>query len=81
MAAGGVACTGSSGEDYAVAGHNAIVLQTKAPAEAVARIERLRARPDEARALRREAVATARKYAWSSVIERNLIPQLELSSL
>lgn len=39
---------------------------------------RLRKKPIEARALRREGVATARKYAWSNVIERNLIPQLEL---
>jgi glycosyltransferase involved in cell wall biosynthesis len=81
MAAGGVAFTGISGEDYAVPGHNAIVLQTPAPAEAVAKIERLRARPTEERALRREGIATARKYAWASVIERNLMPQIELTSL
>lgn len=79
MAAGGIACTGISGEDYAVPGHNAIVLQTQSIAEAVAKIERVIARPDEAHALRREGLLTAGKYAWSKVIERNLLPQLELS--
>lgn len=80
MAAGGIACTGISGEDYAVPGHNAIVLQTQSIAEAVAKIERVIARPDEARALRREGLLTAGKYAWSKVIERNLLPQLEWRS-
>jgi glycosyltransferase involved in cell wall biosynthesis len=81
MAAGGVACTGISGEDYAVPGHNAIVLQTGATEEAVAHLERLRANPMHERALRREGVATARKYSWASVLERNLIPQLEMMAL
>jgi glycosyltransferase involved in cell wall biosynthesis len=79
MAAEGVACTGISGEDYAVPGHNAIVLQTHAPSEAVAQIQRLVARPGEARALRQAGADTARTYAWGRVIERNLIPQLELA--
>ncbi|HEX2675016.1 MAG TPA: glycosyltransferase family 4 protein [Polyangiales bacterium] len=78
MAAGGVACTGSSGEDYAVPNQNAIVLQTAAPEEAVTKLERLQLHPDQARALRREGVVTARNYAWRSVIERDLIPQLEI---
>jgi len=33
MAAGEVACTGSSGEDYAVPGYNALVLETTDPRE------------------------------------------------
>lgn len=81
MAAQGIACTGISGEDYAVPGHNAIVLQTQAPSEAVAQIERLLSRPNEATALRRAGATTARNYAWGTVIERNLMPQLELSPL
>lgn len=80
MAAGGIACTGISGEDYAVPGHNAVVLQTPSTAEAVAKIERIVARPDEARALRKEGIATARKYAWNTVIQRNLLPQIELAA-
>jgi glycosyltransferase involved in cell wall biosynthesis len=78
MAAAGVACTGISGEDYAIPGHNAIVLQTSAPEEAVASIERLRARPLDEQALRRHGLATARRFAWRSVITRNLVPQIEL---
>jgi glycosyltransferase involved in cell wall biosynthesis len=81
MAAEGIACTGISGEDYAVPGHNAIVLQTHSPSEAVAQIERLQARPNEARALRQAGADTARNYAWGKVIARNLMPQLELSPL
>ena len=81
MAAHGIACTGISGEDYAVPGHNAIVLQTHAPSEAVAQIQRLLARPNEANALRRAGADTAKNYAWNTVIARNLMPQLELSSL
>jgi glycosyltransferase involved in cell wall biosynthesis len=80
MAAQGVACTGISGEDYAVPGHNAIVLQTPAPEEAVAQIRRLVSRPNEARALRRAGASTARNYAWRTVIARNLLPQLELAA-
>jgi glycosyltransferase involved in cell wall biosynthesis len=81
MAAEGIACTGISGEDYAVPGHNAIVLQTQSPSEAVAQIERLQARPNEARALRQAGADTARNYAWGKVIARNLLPQLDLSPL
>jgi glycosyltransferase involved in cell wall biosynthesis len=33
MAAGGVVCTGGSGEDYAVPSHNALVLETEDPEE------------------------------------------------
>lgn len=81
MAAHGIACTGISGEDYAVPGHNAIVLQTHASSEAVAQIERLQARPTEACEIRAAGAATARNYAWHTVIARNLLPQLELAAL
>ena len=80
MAAEGIACTGISGEDYAVPGHNAIVLQTHHSSEAVARIERLLQRPGEAKALRRAGLLTAKQYAWDAVIQRNLIPQIELTA-
>lgn len=81
MAAHGIACTGISGEDYAVPGHNAIVLQTHASSEAVAHIERLQARPIEAREIRAAGAATARNYAWQTIIARNLLPQLNLAAL
>jgi hypothetical protein len=35
MAVGGTACTGCTGEDYAVSGHNALVLETTDPHEFV----------------------------------------------
>ncbi|CAG0949705.1 hypothetical protein BURK2_00123 [Burkholderiales bacterium] len=78
MAAGGVAVTGCSGEDYAVAGRNALVLQTSDPLEFVGLFERLRSRPHEAAGLRRAGRATARSYAWTEVIERQVMPRLEL---
>ena len=52
MAAGGVACTGCSGEDYAVSGHNALVLETADPYEFVHLFRFLRADPSHERALR-----------------------------
>jgi glycosyltransferase involved in cell wall biosynthesis len=70
MAAGGIACTGISGEDYAVPGRNALVLQTGDPREFVGLFRRLKANPTEAGAIRRLGRATARQYAWHEVILR-----------
>jgi glycosyltransferase involved in cell wall biosynthesis len=53
MAAGGIACTGCSGEDYAVAGQNALVLQTAEPREFVGLYQWLCGHPRQAGALRR----------------------------
>jgi glycosyltransferase involved in cell wall biosynthesis len=78
MAVGGLACTGSTGEDYALPGHNALVLETNDPAEFVGMYRRLRARPDESRAIRREGRATARRFVWPAVVERILLPRVEL---
>jgi glycosyltransferase involved in cell wall biosynthesis len=79
MAAGGLASTGCSGEDYAVPGQNAIVLETGDPREFIGLFRRVRANPAEARGLRRAGQATSRRYAWSQVLERVLLPRLELS--
>jgi glycosyltransferase involved in cell wall biosynthesis len=76
MAAGGLACTGGTGEDYAVPGWNAVVLQTDSPREFVRHLERLRAHPAEARAVRRRGAQTARRYAWVEIIGRSLLPHL-----
>jgi hypothetical protein len=76
MAAGGVACTGGSGEDYAVPGYNALVLETEAPEEFLRLFARLRAHPAEERALRRAGRLTARQYAWPQVVRRVLLPRL-----
>jgi glycosyltransferase involved in cell wall biosynthesis len=79
MAAGGVACTGSTGEDYAVQGWNALVLQTDNPREFVRHFHRLRTNPSEERALRRRGTLTAKQYAWGEIIRRNFLPHLHLA--
>lgn len=76
MAVGGLACTGTSGEDYAVDGENALVLQTNDPEEFVSLFERTRKRPEHGRELRAAGMQTARQYAWSRVLERALMPRL-----
>ena len=78
MAVGGIACTGISGEDYAVPGRNALVLQTSDPREFFGVFRRLKANPGQAKSIRREARATARRYAWAEIIERLFLPQLDL---
>jgi glycosyltransferase involved in cell wall biosynthesis len=78
MAVGGIACTGCSGEDYAIPGRNALVLQTDDPREFLGLYRQLRESPNEVSAMRRAGMATARQYAWTEVIRRNLLPRLEL---
>jgi len=80
MASGGVACTGCSGEDYAIPGQNAIVLQTGDPRELMTLFGRVRAHPGEARSLRRAGRATARRYAWTEVVRRGLLPRVALEN-
>jgi glycosyltransferase involved in cell wall biosynthesis len=76
MAAGGVACTGCSGEDYAVPGRNALVLETTDPQEFLNLYGALRANPAQERALRRAGRATAHQYRWAQIIRRVLVPRL-----
>jgi glycosyltransferase involved in cell wall biosynthesis len=80
MAAGGVACTGCSGEDYAVPGQNALVLETGDPCEFISLYERLHRNPAERLALQRAGRATAKSYAWPEVVNRALLPRIELAS-
>ncbi len=79
MAAGGIACTGCSGEDYAIAGQNALVLETADPREFLGLFGRLRANPAEASALRRSGRSTAQRYAWPQVARGVLLPRIELA--
>ncbi len=74
MAVGGLACTGGTGEDYAVPGWNALVLQTTDPREFIGMYDRLKARPNELRAIRRHGRSTANQHTWKAVIQRNLLP-------
>jgi hypothetical protein len=67
MAAGGVAFTGGTGEDYAISGRNAVVLETLDPAEIVSRWSELAAAPELSARLRRSARRTARDYKWRTI--------------
>jgi len=78
MAVSGLACTGASGEDYAVDGENALVLQRNDPEEFGALFGRLQRAPALGTELRRSGALTAQSYAWPRVVERSLLPRLEL---
>lgn len=78
MAVGGIACTGFSGEDYAIPGRNALVLQTENPEEFMGFFAQLRGKPRAMDAMRRAGRETARQYAWPEVITRNFHPHLDL---
>src|SRR6185437_9009245 len=67
MAAGGVAYTGGTGEDYAISGRNAVVLETLDPGEIVSRWSELAAAPELSARLRRSARRTARDYKWRTI--------------
>lgn len=76
MGAGGVAFTGSTGEDYAIPFENAMVLDTSDPAEIVGYVAHLRNHPHDVEQIRRGAQATAATFVWDKVLE-NLISKLE----
>jgi glycosyltransferase involved in cell wall biosynthesis len=76
MAVAGLACTGASGEDYAVDGENALVLSRNDPDEFAALYARLRQSPALDSAIRDSGSRTAASYAWSRVVDRTLLPRL-----
>ena len=76
MAAGGIAFTGSTGEDYAIPYHNAFVLETSDPKEIEGYLMYLRECPDEGARIRSEARRTAAYFTWEAAVE-NLISKLE----
>jgi glycosyltransferase involved in cell wall biosynthesis len=76
MAAGGIAVTGGTGEDYAVPFYNAIVLETSDPAEIEGYVAYLHNRPDEQERIRRAGKLTASLFTWESAVE-NLTRKLE----
>jgi glycosyltransferase involved in cell wall biosynthesis len=78
MAAGGVACTGCSGEDYAMPGENVLVLETDDPWEFIGLFGALRTHPRRERALRQAGQRTARRYAWPQIVHQLLLPRLQL---
>jgi glycosyltransferase involved in cell wall biosynthesis len=73
MAAGGIAVTGSTGEDYAEAYRNALVLETDDPIELVTELVLMKERPALVESMRKRGRATARDYVWEKVIEQLLL--------
>jgi glycosyltransferase involved in cell wall biosynthesis len=76
MAAGGVAFTGSTGEDYALPFYNAIVLETSNPDEIESYITYLYRHPEQSARLRQAGKSTASNFTWEKTIE-NLQQRLE----
>jgi len=77
MAVGGVAFVGSTGEEYATPGYDAISLQTSDPREIVHYLASFHRSPEMEVRLRRAARRSAARYTWQSVIRRVLVPILE----
>jgi glycosyltransferase involved in cell wall biosynthesis len=75
MAAGGIAFTGGTGEDYAVHLHNSIVLDTADPKEIEAYVVYLEEHPEEKHRIRQSARRTARRFTWEEVT-KDLIQKL-----
>lgn len=76
MAAGAIAITGGTGEDYAVHLQNAIVLDTADPLELAWYVRFLKAHPTVARHIARAARATARRFTWERVLQ-TLLEKIE----
>ncbi|WP_324715661.1 glycosyltransferase family 4 protein [Carboxydochorda subterranea] len=68
MGAGGLPITGATGEDYAIAYHNAIVLETDDPREIAYHVRRVVDDPALSQQLRENGRATAARYTWSRVL-------------
>jgi glycosyltransferase involved in cell wall biosynthesis len=79
MAAGGLAVTGSSGEDYAEPFRNALVMETDDPHELAAMLRLIRRDAKLATSLRKNGRATARDFTWDHVVPQ-LMARLELAA-
>ena len=73
MASGGIPITGSTGEDYAEAYRNAIVLETDDPLEIVTELTLLKERPKLVAEMQKRGRATAREYVWERVIDELML--------
>ena len=80
MAAGAVAFTGGTGEEYAVHLENAIVLETSDAEEAAWYIRYLERAPSVAENLSREARRTARRFLWDGIVD-NLLGKVEFLAM
>jgi len=75
MAAGGMAFTGGTGEDYAIHLHNSVVLETADPREIEAYVMYLDDHPEERQRIRQMGRRTARRFTWQE-ITKNLLEKL-----
>lgn len=73
MATGGLAVTGSTGEDYADPYRNAVVLETDDPIEIVTELSALKERPRLVASIRSRGRRTARDYIWEKIIDQLLL--------
>jgi hypothetical protein len=68
-AAGGVAFTGSTGEDYAVSFENAVALDSDDADEIVGYLLHMRQHPEEREKIGAAGRRTAAEYTWEEVID------------
>jgi glycosyltransferase involved in cell wall biosynthesis len=80
MGAGGLAFVGSTGEEYAVADSNAVVLDTGDPREITVQLLRLRDDPSMAVRMKLQAKETASSWTWPKVVPE-LLSKLEYVAL
>jgi glycosyltransferase involved in cell wall biosynthesis len=76
MAAGGIAFTGSTGEDYALSFENAVAMETDDPDEIVGYLLHLKRNPEEREKIRVAGRRTAAEFTWDEAIE-NLNSKLD----
>lgn len=76
MAAGGVAYTGCTGEDYAIPFVNCFMLETDDPAEITGYASAMKDSPEEDVRMRRLAKRTARQFTWTAAVQ-NLLGKLD----
>jgi glycosyltransferase involved in cell wall biosynthesis len=69
MAAGGVAFTGSTGEEYSISFENAVALETDDPDEIVGYLLHMMRHPEEQDKIRAAGKLTAAEYTWEEVID------------
>jgi glycosyltransferase involved in cell wall biosynthesis len=69
MAAGGVAFTGSTGEDYAVSFENAVALETDDPEEIVGYLLHMQQHPEEREKICVAGKHTAAEFTWEEVLD------------
>jgi len=79
MAAGGVAITGGTGEDYATPFYNSIVLENSDATEIEESLSYLEEHPVEAAKIRANARNTARYFTWERVVQL-LLRKLEFQA-